>query len=426
MVNQLKRIIILLAGSAVIGTILLVLCFCIPTEPMKQNVTNSLKSMIKVGDEVPQDSFSRYLWGKRETYTDAIMVQNAIERIADKNVFEHAMWVYHNDLEPEIWAPEESLKAYCNPDDDSTMYLHEYSRYWHGYLIYLKPLLLFLSWKQILWLGIVLQVLLMIAVFVAAMRRKQIEVGIAMLVGFAFMKPVLVLGSLTMAVCWLITLAAMLYMLLCHERLQEKQWYAEVFLMIGILTAYFDFLTYPVVTLGFPLCTYFLLEKMPSIKECVRKMVAFCFCWGVGYAGMWASKWVIADITLQTGTIKNAIWSIIGRTEAIGGRPRMNGGWYVIDLNLQEYPSVFVIAAIVLAIAVAVILVMASVRTSVKQVLLQVMPFTIIFLIPFAWIVVVQHHSALHARFTFRIISVALMAVICMGLTLVRSCKKAT
>ena len=68
---------------------------------------------------------------------------------------------------------------------------------------------------------------------------------------------------------------------------------------------------------------------------------------------MWAAKWVIADLTLHTGTIKDAIWSIIGRTEAIGGRPRMNGGFYVIGLNLHEYPVYMGIAAGILA-AVAV------------------------------------------------------------------------
>lgn len=50
----------------------------------------------------------------RETYTDAIMVQNAIERLPDKNAYEHAMWMYHYDLEEDVWTPEDSLKAFVN------------------------------------------------------------------------------------------------------------------------------------------------------------------------------------------------------------------------------------------------------------------------------------------------------------------------
>lgn len=427
MINLLKRMAVILAVSAVAGTLLLTLVFCIPTQRMKQNVAKSTSEMIKKGEEIPNDAFSLYIWANRETFTDAIMVQNAIEKIEGKNKYEHAMWVYHSDLNPEVgsnWTPEESIKAYCNPENESPLFLHEYSRYWHGYLVYLKPLLLLFSWEQVCWMGVIVQVILMLAVLFCACRKKQYGVAVAAGAGFLFMKPVLVMISLTMSVCWVITLAALLFMLLKHEQINEKKRYPEVFLTIGILTAYFDFLTYPVVTLGLPLCAYFLLEKGQELKQSIQKIIGYSACWGIGYAGMWAMKWVIADITLQTGTIKDALWSIIGRTEAIGGRPRMNGGWYVIGLNLQEYPQICGIIAAVLVILVVVVVVTAITRSSVKEVLVKAIPFVIIACIPFAWIIVVQHHSALHARFTFRIIGVAITAFCALGTVALREIKE--
>ena len=423
--QHLIRIAVILAGSAIIGTLLLILVFCIPTKAMKRNVARSLGDMIKSEEQVPDNAFSRYIWANKETYTDAIMVQNAIEKIKGKNVYEHAMWVYHSDLEPEFWTPEASVKAYCEEEASDNMYLHEYSRYWHGYLIYLKPLLLIFSWSQIVTLGAVIQLLLMLAVLIVSIRKKQAGVGIAMLMGFLSMKPALILASLTMSVCWGITLLALLYMLLCHERLEVKGIYPEFFLLIGIFTAYFDFLTYPIVTLGFPLCAYFLISRKCTLKQSIQKIIGYCTCWGIGYAGMWACKWLIADITLHTGTIKDALWSILGRTEAIGGRPRMNGGFYVISLNLQEYKwELYTAAAIVLLLLVLAALVLAACKTSVKSVLFRVVPFIIIFCIPFAWIVVVQHHSALHARFTFRIIGVAVLAMCCIVISGLQMLKK--
>ncbi len=419
MINLLKRMAVILAASAVAGTLLLTLVFCLPVNRMKQNVAKSTDEMIKKGDEIPDDAFSQYIWANRETFTDAIMVQNAIEKIEGKNVFEHAMWVYHSDLNPEVgsnWTPEESIKAYCDPENESPLFLHEYSRYWHGYLVYLKPLLLLFSWEQVCWLGVILQVLLMLAVTVLSIRKKQYGVAVTMGVGFAFMKPTLVLISTTMSVCWVITLIGLLYMLLRHEQISTKKRYPEVFLMLGILTAYIDFLTYPIVTLGLPLCTYFLLQKGDDWKKSIQKTIGYSACWGIGYAGMWGLKWVIADITLRTGTIKDALWSIIGRTEAIGGRPRMNGGWYVIGLNLQEYAPWYGVAAGVLAVAVAAVMLAAVACGCMKGTLLKLVPFAIIFCIPFAWIIVVQHHSALHARFTFRIIGVAVAALYCIGI----------
>lgn len=165
----------------------------------------------------------------------------------------------------------------------------------------------------------------MIWILVTAIQKQNAGVAVVTLGSFLFMKPVLVLVSLTMSVCWILTLLAVEYMLLHHDRLHEKGQYPEFFLIVGILTSYFDFLTYPIVTLGIPLCCYFLLES-DRLWNNIKRLTGFSVSWAIGYAGMWAAKWVIADLTLHTGTIKDAIWSIIGRTEAISGRPRMNGG----------------------------------------------------------------------------------------------------
>lgn len=435
---------VLLLGSALLGTILLVLVFCLPTGRMKEHVAVSAGEMLGQKDRISGSRFFDYIQTNRETYTDAIMVQNAIERIPEKSVYEHAMRMYHNDLEEAFWTPEDSLKAYCAGQDTATMYLHEYTRYWHGYLVYLKPLLLLFSWKQLSVAGVLLQLLLMAAAAWLSVRKKQPGVAVAMVVGFLFMKPLLVLVSLTMTVCWVITLASLIFMLMKNDWLREKKLYPEFFLMVGVLTSYFDFLTYPIVTLGFPLCAFFLLngnasagkggnfrqsrqaakEGIPKgvgnggvLKDTVRRVVGYSICWGIGYAGMWAMKWIIADLTLHTGTIRDAVWSIIGRTEAIGGRPRLNGGFYVIGLNLLEYDHViYPVMAGVIALASLALVVTACRKKGTAAVLTGLVPYLIIFCMPFVWIIVVQHHSALHARFTFRILAVAVLAVGCMGI----------
>lgn len=422
-----KRVLIhmvmLLAGSALLGTALLTLVFCIPTARIKAHVAESADRVIGGGQ--PTDSaFKQYIGQHKESYTDSIIVQYAFEKIAGKNAYEHAMWAWHYDLEEEIWAAEDSLRAVLAGTEPSEMHLREYSRYWHGYLLYVKPLLLLISWEQLVWLEFVLELVLLAAVAVLAFRKKCPGVAAAVAAGLLFMKPELMMASLTMSVCLIIMLAAVIFLLVRGEWLREKGYFPEFFLCIGILTAYFDFLTYPVATLGFPLCVYFLISERERVFPAVRRIVGYSFSWGVGYAGMWASKWVIADVTLGTGTIRDALWNVLGRTEAIGGRPRLNGGRYVISLNFQEYDSRFyAIAAGVLALAALLALVWALYRKLPVRLLLETMlPYVIIAAIPFAWIVVVQHHSALHARFTFRILGVAAMALCCMGIQVGRTC----
>ena len=134
MAKKIRNFAAILAISAVVGTMLLVLVFLLPVGSMRRNVEKSVGDMLKSGDEIPEDAFSKYLWKNRETYTDAIMVQNAIERLPDKNAYEHAMWMYHYDLEEDVWTPEDSLKAFCESHENvNNMYLHIYARYWHGY-----------------------------------------------------------------------------------------------------------------------------------------------------------------------------------------------------------------------------------------------------------------------------------------------------
>ena len=423
--NKLKNIVIVLAGSALIGTLLLVLVFCIPTDRIRANVAKSVDRVLVNSEEFADNAFLQHVIQNKESYTDSIMVQYAFEKIDGKNAYEHAMWAYHYDLEEEIWASEESLRAVLEGKDPSEMHLREYSRYWHGYLVYLKPLLLIFSWEQLVVIELLAQVAMLVAVAVVSVKRKIPGAAAAVVAGLLFMKPELMTVSLTMSVCLIITLAAIIFQLCKGNWLARKGWYPEFFLCVGMLTSYFDFLTYPVVTLGLPLGICFLAAERERIWAAMKRILGYSFCWGVGYAGMWASKWVIADITLQTGTIRDALWNVIGRTEAIGGRPRVNGGFYVLSLNLQEYDSVFCTGMAVGLIALAVVSIIWAFfkKVPIKAILETMVPFLIIGVIPFAWILVVQHHSALHARFTFRILGVAAFALACMTIKMVKIIK---
>lgn len=407
--------------SVILGVLLLTLVFCIPVDTMIPHVGASMDTIIQDASEISAGRLEHYIFEKKETYTDAIMVQNAIEKIDGKNPYEHAMWAYHMDLNDTTWTPEVSVKYFSRNGDTSAMFLHQYSRYWHGYLVYLKPLLLLFTWEQILWIGAGLQVILMLAVLAVSVWKKHPQVGLAMLVGLLFMKPLLMMVSLAMTVCWLITLAVMLVILLRHDWLEQKDHYPELFLMTGILVAYFDFLTYPVVTLGFPLCAYFLIKKEGKLKENVVRMVVYSASWALGYVSMWAMKWILADVTLHTGTIKSAFSSILGWTEAIGGRPRFSGGLYVISLNLYEYSSWLypaLVAALVLFDVAS--FVYACRKTTWKRAAVCSVPYLLVACIPFLWYIIVQHHSGLHIAFTFRIISVAALALGSIGFGLLR------
>lgn len=82
------------------------------------------------------------------------------------------------------------------------------------------------------------------------------------------------------------------------------------------------------------------------------------------------------------------------------------------------------VAAGILAVAAVGLLLMVVIKRQWKEQYAQLLPIVIVAAIPFAWIIAVQHHSALHARFTFRILSVAAAAVITFIVLIVKQAKK--
>lgn len=420
MKKELRKIIrhsvVLMVGGALLGTLLLVLAYCLPSDTVKRHVAASYDTLIRQEDSMPAQGVLRYIWEHTETFTDCIMLQYTFERIPGKNAFEHAMWAYHSDFSnDDVWNPEDSITALLFDQDTSGMYLREYSRYWHGYLSYITPLLLIFNLKTLLTLQTILVIVLMAAIFFTAFQKKKPAVAAAFLAGILFIKILSVPVSLDMAVCWLIILIAMLVLLYKGNWLEAKHYYPEFFLIIGMLTSYNDFLTYPAATLGYVLCTYFLLRDTGKFWGNAARLVGYSFMWGVGYAGMWGCKWLIADVTLRTGTIKNALWTVLGITSNISGHgliPRLYGGMRAISLNLKEYDQIFYpVLAAALGLGIVVSLIRAICRkVPVSRIAVTVITYAVIAAIPFAWMVAAQFHSAVHARFTFRIISIAAMA----------------
>ena len=74
-------------------------------------------------------------------------------------------------------------------------------------------------------------------------------------------------------------------------------------------TVYFDFLTYPLVTLVYPLGIYLYFHGGTPGKG-IRGMVGNSAEWGVGYGGMWAAKWILADCLTGSASIRDAMETV--------------------------------------------------------------------------------------------------------------------
>lgn len=429
MKRRIKSILILLPCSVAAGVLLLMIIFLLPVDSAREHAKESLYQMSGIMEDPDGDPQRKAIVAVKENFTDFLMVQNALEKVEGKNILEHAMNIYHYDLQAEdtTWLTEKSLAAFLQQGSQG-LYLKNYAKYWHGYLIYLKPLLICMTWENAEKFLLAAQILLMGAVLAAAWYRKKPYLGLGAVCAFLFMKPVRIWYSLAMSVCWTITLAAILVLILSYDRIRSKNRQEEVFLMIGILTAYMDFLTYPVVTLGVPLCVWLVqsMEEEGRWQNRIKKVFWVCACWIAGYIGMWGMKWVVSEITCATGALRDAAWSVIYRTSPLDGyQSFFSGISRTFDSVIEQYDSVWygiALSLLVLAALVSAVVCLVKARCAKWAATMVCLAVTALF--PFGWMVLTQNHTAIHCVFTFRIFGVTVMALWCMTVCSVLTLKR--
>jgi len=428
MALRIRNMLLLLLGSAAAGTLLLLLVFLLPVGSARRHVEASLEEMVESEAERAGNEQRKAVIQYKENFTDCLMVQNAIEKVEGRSVLEHAMYVFHKDLlDDTTWATEDSLVSFLRQGEDG-MYLKEYSKYWHGYLVYLKPLLVCMSWRHVETFLLAAQTFLLAAAAGAAFWKKRFGLGGGIICAFLFMKPMRIWLSLTMSACWSIAMWAALLMVLCYERIEKKNRWEEFFALIGIVTAYLDFLTYPIVTLGVPLCIWL----VQSLEKAYGGRVRLCrffwngACWAAGYAGMWGLKWVVAEITCHSGTLRNAVWSVIYRTSPLDGyRSIFSGVGRTWEAVLAQYDSpLYGIFFGLIALSAIVSVLWCLVRARSAAWGISVICLAAVALLPFVWLVLTQNHTAIHCSFTFRIMGVSVMALWCMAVVSVSAIRR--
>ena len=188
--------------------------------------------------------------------------------------------------------------------------------------------------------------------------------------------------------------------------------YGEFFLAAGMLTSYFDFLTYPLVTLGFPLCVYLYLNRESGKRELMH-IAAYSAEWGIGYMGFWAMKWILTDILTGSSTISDGLRTILERTQTAGEASRTAGFAEVIKMNGSVYGNR---AFGLLILGIFIWLAGRSYKrrkTVCRDSIIHAGIILLVALYPFVWFFCTQNHSQEHWIFTCKIFSVTVFAGIC-------------
>lgn len=267
------------------------------------------------------------------------------------------------------------------------------------------------NWGELQFFGTMLQLFLTGLVLYRLFQRKLTKYAVAFGIALLFLCPMIMPVSLSLSICFYLTMTVMLIQLLMHEKIYEKQYYCYFFIIVGMATSYFDFLTYPIITLGIPLTLYLILQPEEGLGERIRRVIWYPMMWGVGYIGMWAAKWGIGSWILQKNILADASETLAQRTAPVFSDSRVMSTLQVIKANLREYvplPYRLVVIGLVVGVVLCIVLYPGT-KTKVWK-FRNCIPFAIVALFPFAWYAVALNHSGEHYMFTFRALTVTVFA----------------
>lgn len=408
---------------------LLFLSSLIPSSSLQQNIKESSEFLNNYGEKEQIKAL-----GKEETlflFTDAIMLNIAYSidsthpyeamLLDRKNYIPGQTQNFHGEIEKHIGTSPNYTDEYGNTFQVAELYglmhgenivdSYEYTRYWHGYLIFLRPLLTIISIEGIRNLLFVLTIVLSLVALFLIVKRLNLITAIIYLLSFLAINLYVICNSMNEITTFIIALIAVIFLLLKRGKFKNP---ASVFLVIGMCTSFFDLLTTPLVTLGLTLPIYVLLNLKDSNKKLYIDCIKICVAWAIGYGLCWALKWIITDITLGKHILADAISQALYRTGDIIGA----GLFDIFKVNLGKLGNyiirgLFIVLAIYAVIgAVKEIYLKKRKKQQTEKVeILKALIFVIIVIFPFIWYAVLKNHSYVHSFFVYRILIITILNV---------------
>lgn len=388
-----------LAAAILIGTLAILAAYSLPVGRMKKHVAKS--SSIFDVEEAHPELITGFAFTRLDNFTDSIMLGIAMYD-QEGSLVEKAMSNYR--MYSDELSVVKSTSHYANNVKEE-YYAKPYPRYWHGYLLYLKPLLLFFTYGEIRILNGLLQTALLAGVIKLFLDSQLKNYLFAYIVAILFINPMVTALSLQYSsLYYLILLLTIAWLVLLKKGLLNFRRIGMLAFVTGCVTSYFDFLTYPIVGLGFLLILC--LDTYGAELEKIWDYLKYTALWGYGYAGMWAGKWLAGSVLLQKNMFADGFAQVAKRAAGEGGR--LAG----IGKNLDVYGDEIFVGLAILVLGYGIY---GLIRMRVKSGILfnvQTGVYLAAALLPFGWMFLASEHSERHFWFVHRGFSVTLFALL--------------
>lgn len=288
-------------------------------------------------------------------------------------------------------------------------YSGEYSYYWHGYVTLLRPLFLLFQYSELRILNSILQLLLVLLLALFIYRKKGMRYVFMLITSYGLLSPFALAMGLQFTWVFYVAYTGALVLLAKRKFFAQKYRYLLVFMALGMMSSYFDLLTYPLITWGVPLI-WWLVTAQEERKErfWVGQVVLTGIAWIAGYGLLWMMKWVLASLILgknvfewamgevfiRSGTTQQEFYSVLNRLQAV-------------YTNWKHYE--YKIYALALTLWLAWWVVLTFLRGFWRQDGRR-RAYLLIGFSSIVWYFVLANHTQGHHFFTYRIFAVSILA----------------
>ena len=383
----------------------------IPRKYIEENIKESLPYFEKYKFQIDEQT-KRRDYTIINPYADS-MILNIIYALDTDNALKSVMEArYYSERGDDDYDNRDLNKMVENNLESN----EEYMRYWHGSIIIIKPLLMFLNLEQMHHLNFYILLIMELIVLIMLLKRKHFALSIAYVLGLLATSFWIVPRSLEYTWCYMLMniISAIAIIFKDDDRKLHK-----LFFISGILICYFDFFTAETLTILVPILMVlgirFKEKEEFNFKENILFVIKSLFIWGLAYALMWGAKWLLASIILG----ESAIPHVLGKAKR-----RVNGDLYnktrddmysgaitrnmytLYPINIVKRTKDFILPIITYITAQLVII---DYKNKKKINFLLTMLF--VGIIPYIRYLVLANHSYLHCFFTFRAQFTTVMAL---------------
>jgi glycosyltransferase involved in cell wall biosynthesis len=369
--------------------ILLYLC-CFKSNNISNNAIDSYKYYLEDNYHNKLDN-NDYRGFKLDNSIDCVMI--SIASLVDSNNKINSIIEMNQYKIDELHRTKKSFLETSNGIYEK----EQYARYWHGYIIILRPLLALMNAKYIHIIIAIICITLFILLLVVLFKNDK-------WLAIVFLLASIITNSYIAYLCFetaFIFIIAYVISLLIINMYKKNSKYVDVLLFIsGMLTCFFDFLTVETISFTIPMFIYLYLFIKDKKEIKLKNILKYSICWVLGYAITFGLKWLI-DIIYYGPSFINLLKSdMVVRIYDNKMSPLILGSVSIINSFRFMFPICFIqydLFVLALVLLIAIYNFVFNYKDRIKYLWL-----ILISIIPIVRFYTLSTHSTTHLFFTYR------------------------